>query len=74
MKKYHMINNIIWIHEISWMRRVEARFYVREDVNELKKHFVKAYCQSVQDLVFYKHVPIFFIVVYNILVVMIFLL
>lgn len=73
MKKYRTINIIIWIHEISWMWGVEARSTVHKYVNELNKHFAKKFQQSLWDLVFCRHVPIFFIMACNTLEVVYFL-
>jgi hypothetical protein len=52
------------------MRGVEARSTTHEYVNELKKHYAKVSQQSLQDLVLYRHVLVFFIVACNILAVM----
>jgi hypothetical protein len=42
---------------------VEAMFTIHEDVNELKTHSAKVSQQSLQNLIFDRHVMVFFIVV-----------
>jgi hypothetical protein len=72
MKKYHNRHHHLDSQNLL-NAGVEVRFTIPKDVNELKTHSIKQIQQSLQILIFYKHVLVFFIVACNILVVMYFL-